>query len=310
MRVLPKNPLALLAFIQAIRIVSRKFNADIDAGATTATQPSGETTPGDGDPLQDWMGSRAHIYPGRFNQTEYDNVTVEVQYNPNKNAAPHTRDDCAPGLHCKFSDRVWHATGWHNQFVVYANSMKKPNAVRVSTESHARRPEEVPSDIYRGFAGIATTDLRSDIPLALKKHPIKSYYERGKSTNITKWKILYVQSNCHENRKHGNVISGRDMVMRKLMKRGLVDSYGECHNNAAIPDWLSKHDRQTQKQELIKMYAFTAAFENSIYPGYATGEYHTLQIFAVHTVYHQYGSSRFIHFYSLSNINREDMGTS
>ena len=227
-------------------------------------QENNYTTGTNSDPFQDWRASNTLHYPGRFKQVEYHNMAVQVTYNANANAEPYTRDDCAPGLVCNFSDKSWHQTGYHNQFVSFPSSKQGvKNKVQVSKECPVLK-RDVPYGSEDDLAGIATTDLRSDIPTEYMTHfgGISDYYARPKSEGITKWKILYIQSNCN------NVASGRGMVIRKLIERGLVDSYGRCDNNAAFPKELGSGGEQ--KEKMIQMYAFTAAFENSIYPGYAT----------------------------------------
>lgn len=236
-------------------------------------KPKGNNYTGtNSDPLQDWRASHTLLHPGRFKQAEYNNMTVQVAYNANDNAQPHTRYDCAPGLVCNFSDKSWHETGWamHNQFVSYPSAKQGvKNKVQVTAECPVLTRDwldvQIPYDSNDDLAGIATTDFRSDIPTEYMSDfgTISDYYARPKSEGITKWKILYIQSNCNL------VASGRGMVIRKLMERGLVDSYGKCNNNAAFPKGLGS-DYEQQKDKMIQMYAFTAAFENSIYPGYAT----------------------------------------
>ena len=142
-------------------------------------------------------------------------------------------------------------------------------------------PKAVPSGEEEYCAGFSTTDLRSDIPLA-NMGPFTSYYQRPKSTKISRRKILYVQSNCNA------VFSGRGFVIKKLIERGLVDSFGECNNNidftdkfelvtngrgenkTALMESYGVVTRGGNKTALIERYAFVAAFENLYYPGYVT----------------------------------------
>ena len=193
------------------------------------------------EPNYPWV-SKGKIYPGRFQKERY-NVTVEIEFAKNKHAIPYERIDCAAGLKCYFSDRSWHETGWLNQKASFINSAQLRNIIAVSMEAHSRFPFEVPSgggfnDASLSLAGFATSDLRSDIPITSMDHgglgasyrTIESYYRRTKSNKISKWKILYMQSNCD------TVMSGRSFVIEKLIERGLVDSFGRCNkNNAELP---------------------------------------------------------------------------
>ena len=233
------------------------------------------------EPIHPWV-SKGKNYPGRFQKERY-NVTVEIEFAKNKHAIPYERIDCAAGLKCYFSDRSWHETGWLNQKASFINSAQLRNIIAVSMEAHSRFPFEVPSgggfnDTSLSLAGFATSDLRSDIPITSMDHgglgasyrTIESYYRRTKSNKISKWKILYMQSNCD------TVMSGRSFVIEKLIERGLVDSFGRCNkNNAELPLEHSPSDglnggMSGNKTALMERYAFVAAFENSYYPGYAT----------------------------------------
>ena len=261
--------LPLLRYEEAPTYPKPKGNNDTDTNSTKklsigdANWTYTSTTNKPNHPFQDWRSSSALLHPGRFKQAEYNNLTVQVAYNANENAQPHTRYDCAPGLVCNFSDKSWHETWWNDRFVSYPSSKQGvKNKVQVSLECPVL--SMAPHDREDDLAGIATTDFRSDIPTEYISMfgRISDYYARPKSEGTTKWKILYIQSNCNL------VHSGRELVIRKLMERGLVDSYGKCNNNAVFPKGLGSG--QGQKEKMIQMYAFTAAFENSIYPGYAT----------------------------------------
>ena len=73
------------------------------------------------------------------------------------------------------------------------------------------------------YAGLATSDLRSEVPITYMDEgrgasyrSIKSYYQRPKSHKILKWKMLLLQSNCNMQ------LSGRSYVIEKLMERNLI----------------------------------------------------------------------------------------
>lgn len=143
-------------------------------------------------------------------------------------------------------------------------SPRRPNTVRIGYESPGH-PTHKSLAKKGGHAGLASVDFKSDIPLSYSYHLDRvGDIFRPRSENITVWKILHVARNC------GNIISDRNVLLEKLMKRGLVDSYGGCHHNK---DWSSTEKYPPReggggKEELVMhKYAFVTAFENSYWPG-------------------------------------------
>lgn len=201
-------------------------------------------------------------FPGRFKKRSYDNLTVDVFYAENENSLPYVRTDCAPLLVCRYSDASWHEKS-HASFAHFKNAKKTPNKIAITSEMPYWPHVAGQLPPVDELAGYALTDLRSDVPLSYNK-PIAEYYKQPKSSTISKWKVLYIQSNCRY------VMSGRSIYIEKLIERGLVDSYGKCNNNAQWPEEFDGINRGTAKAKMIEKYAFVAAFENSYYPGYLT----------------------------------------
>jgi len=231
--------------------------------------------------------NRTMAYPGRFKRDTYPNVTIVVKYHDNPNALPLERTDCAPGLICQFSDKSWHEKTWDHNVITYINSPKEINKVYITSESPGRFTMNIPDNkrttTHGGpFAGIALTDLRSDIPITY----LTKFYEHEEdltgiesikqpvSDEIFIWRILHVASNCDY------VYSGRNNWVQALIDRGLVDSFGKCNHNK---EWqsvehLTKNASKSKyvphgtniKSILSRKYAFVTAFENSYYPGYIT----------------------------------------
>lgn len=204
--------------------------------------------------------SNSSYAPGRFKQSTYPNVSIEVQFTKNPKATPYRSTHCAPGLTCLFSDKTWHEVKWSQNTVAFPQSPKLPNTIRISAESpgHCSHLDLLNKGLH---AGLATIDLNSDVPVSL----YTSIYDvlRPKSNNIKHWRILNMISNCE------NAQSNRNALVEALEKRGLVDSYGRCHHNI---DWnnATRYPPPGTKEKLIPQYAFVAAFENSYSPGYVT----------------------------------------
>lgn len=197
----------------------------------------------------------------------YPNISVEVNFKPASNwPSPYTDTNCAPGLTCVFSDQSWHERkdpdGWNNNLVVFPQGAKKRNSLAVSLESPGHHGHSKYQGKHDGHAGIATTNLDSDVPIAYSR--FESIYQ-ARSAKIKTWKVLHLSSNCN------NIQSNRNHLAERLSERGILDSYGRCQHNI---DFNSTHKfpppGRVGKEGLMEQYAFVTAFENSYYPGYIT----------------------------------------
>ena len=205
--------------------------------------------------------STASHYPGRFKNTTYRNMTINIEFKPiRKNRAPYTDTGCADGLKCSFSDATWHEASWHGCLADFTNARAEPHTVKISKESPGH-PNHKILQRKDETAGLATTYLESDVPLAYDR--IETIL-KPKSETIKHWRVLHMASNCN------SVQSDRNSLVEKLMKAGLLDSYGKCSHNADYNGTLQPLPERNQGSQLRKEYAFVTAFENSYYPGYIT----------------------------------------
>ncbi|KAK8898387.1 alpha-(1-_3)-fucosyltransferase activity protein [Tritrichomonas musculus] len=104
--------------------------------------------------------------------------------------------------------------------------------------------------------------LTSDVPI-----PYSEFFETNEMPlNISEKKgrlVCAFISNCH-------ATNGRKQYVEELMKYIKIDSYGSCLNNAKVPSELEKHDKYRTKENVVKYYKFTIAFENSNDPDYVS----------------------------------------
>lgn len=202
-------------------------------------------------------------YPGRFKEETYPNQSIIVQFETNPKASPYQKS-CAPGLTCFFSDKTWHERSWNQNNIIFPESPKFPNNIFITLESEGHA-ELRRKSLKRGpRAGLATTNFNSDIPLSYAPAGLKGIFQ-PKSDNIQIWRVLHVASNCDQ------VQSDRNILVELLASRGLLDSYGKCHNNKAwnsTDGYLPKGGGM--KESLARRYAFVTAFENCYFPGYVT----------------------------------------
>jgi len=201
-------------------------------------------------------------YPGRFKEEAYPNQSTVVQFETNPKASPYQKS-CAPGLTCFFSDKTWHEMGWHNNNIIFPESPKSPNNIFITLESQGHAGHA--TSLKRGpRAGLATTNFNSDIPLSYAPAGLKGIFQ-PKSSSIQIWRVLHVASNCDR------VQSDRNILVELLASRGLLDSYGKCHNNKVWNSTVRSLPKGGgMKESLTRRYAFVTAFENSYFPGYIT----------------------------------------
>ena len=205
----------------------------------------------------------ASHYPGRFKNTTYRNMTIDIEFQPRRqNRAPYVNTLCAAGLTCSFSDKSWHEKSWNDCHVHFVNAKARKNSLRISLESPGHPRYGYNQLQTRGKnAGLATTSLQSDVPLAYRT--IENVL-KPKSEHIKHWRILHIASNCQM------VQSDRNSLVEELMEAGLVDSYGKCQHNTDYNGTSHPSPDPNQARQLIQEYAFVTAFENSYYPGYVT----------------------------------------
>lgn len=205
--------------------------------------------------------SSPRSYPGRFEMDNYPNTSIVVGFRANPAASPYISSECAPGLTCSFTDKSWHEIGWDHNIVTFPKSPKKPNTVYISLESPSRCGMNVLGHKQQ-HAGLAVTDLRSDIPVTYLPSGSIDSIHKPKSSEISVWRVLHIASNCDY------TFSSRNRWVEALVKRGLVDSYGKCHHNK---EWSSINitqrghihsgENRNNKRLLMRKYAFVTAFE-------------------------------------------------